>query len=428
MPTIIRTASLVALCLALFAPQARAQDGSVPNPLCSAAQSVPGNAPPWLETGSLEPDDPTTRVHFLTFSAPPGTELVADLRGATTGVGTLQDPFMGLFDSACRLLDANDDWYSLDSHLQFTVPDDGSFTIGISSCCDYAFDGSGGLSEGTWELRIDLAPPAIAAIEATVVDARTGEPIRGDEPPFAGVSLYGCTGPGYDCNRFHTRLNANSLGRVRFEAASVGLDLPAGFYRLEALADDYGFAESGPFEVAAGQSYDAGELALDPPALRVTLASDCGALPPQGGLCSYSVNVFNNTSDPLRATLWSPVSAAGLGSAYGGSRFLASAGEASGGVPAVTTHSIRLEGGDETAVEFSYYVPSFVAIGANFCQSVVVGLPPFPLVNTLADRYLFCVSKLERGFRSADRTAARKLDARSRKGATTAAAGRPADW
>lgn len=130
-----------------------------PNNLCIESQIIGAITPPFVLNGSLDTPPSVPDVDFFQFTSEVGLDLVADLKGAETGVGTLSDPFLGLFDSNCDVLSINDDFGSLDSHIRFTVPDDGVFILAASSCCDGEFVGSGG-SAGTYELAVSLAPPS----------------------------------------------------------------------------------------------------------------------------------------------------------------------------------------------------------------------------------------------------------------------------
>ena len=52
-----------------------------------------------------------------------------------------------------------------------------------------------------------------------------------------------------------------------------------------------------------------------------------------------------------------------------------------------------------TEIAFSFEVPSSVREGAQFCQALYIGLEPFPLVNTLDEKSLFCIEKLSGSFK-----------------------------
>lgn len=108
-----------------------------PNNPCASAQVLGPVALPFVQEGELvdldpDPDD----VDFFRLAGTPGAIIRVDLQGATTGAGTLGDPFLGFFDSACTLLSFNDDSGTLNSRLIITVPADGVFVLGVTRCCD----------------------------------------------------------------------------------------------------------------------------------------------------------------------------------------------------------------------------------------------------------------------------------------------------
>lgn len=146
----------------------------------TGASSVQGS----LDTPPDEPD-----IDFFRFSATPGARVTANHEGEDTGAGTLPDPLLGLFDTDCNLLASNDDsGVGLNSRLTFDVPVDGVFVLAATSFPDFDFTGAGGNS-GTYQLTISSPPPFIGSISGRIVDARTGEPLPGNEPPFASADL-----------------------------------------------------------------------------------------------------------------------------------------------------------------------------------------------------------------------------------------------
>ncbi|MGH9893018.1 MAG: hypothetical protein ACREA0_13710, partial [bacterium] len=124
-----------------------------PNNPCTSAQDLGAVALPFVQQGELvdldpDPDD----VDFFRLEGTPGAIIRVDLEGAATGAGTLEDPFLGFFDSACNLLSLNDDsGGTLNSRLNITVPADGFFVLGVTRCCDGDFS-AGGI--GTYRLTL----------------------------------------------------------------------------------------------------------------------------------------------------------------------------------------------------------------------------------------------------------------------------------
>ena len=339
-----------------------------------------------LDTPPEEPD-----VDFFRFSTTPWALLVADHEGQTTGAGTLSDPFLGLFDSDCNLLALNDDAVGLNSRLNFEVPSDGVFILAASSCCDEQFTGDGG-SSGTYQLTIAPAPPPIGAISGRIVDARTGEPLPGNEPPFAFADLLRCEDG--DCFDVVSSQSADGEGRFRFERDFNDQPLPVGTYQVTAFANEFEPAQTDLFEVGEGEEFDVGDIPLQPPLFSVSDIRPCDDLLPQGDICRYSFRVTNNTDARLRGAAWSMVDGSGLGSSLTFTQFEAST--RSGSRQAVRER-VALGPLGEATLEFRFDVPAFV-IGATFCTRVLIGVDPSPLVTTVRESFLFCITGGTTGF------------------------------
>jgi hypothetical protein len=177
-------------CLAIgYSSQALAQAVETePNNTCPGAQNIgPVDlATPFTVTGSLDTPPDVPDVDFFRFEVTPGEIVRADLEGLTLG-----DPFLGLFDPPpdCNLLKFNDDFNGLNSRLGFVVRD-GVFVLAASSFFDDDFNGDGCCS-GTYQLTI-ASIGLIGSIAGRVVNAVSGEPLRGDAPPFAFLELFRC--------------------------------------------------------------------------------------------------------------------------------------------------------------------------------------------------------------------------------------------
>ena len=77
---------------------------------CTSAQDFGAITLPFTVDGSLDSIPASPDVDFFKFTGPPGTPVKVDLEGSLTGKGTLGDPFLGFFDSACNLIATNDDF------------------------------------------------------------------------------------------------------------------------------------------------------------------------------------------------------------------------------------------------------------------------------------------------------------------------------
>lgn len=98
-------------------------------------------------------------VDFFRFEGPPNQPVTVDLEGQATGQGTLGDPFLGAFDGACGQIGLDDDGgVGTNSRLALTIPSDGVLVLGVTRCCDGAFNFGG---EGTYRLTVDTGIPAL---------------------------------------------------------------------------------------------------------------------------------------------------------------------------------------------------------------------------------------------------------------------------
>ena len=377
-----------------------------PNNSCPAAQSVGPIGVPFTVFGSLVEPPVVPDVDFFRFTSVPGTALVVDLEGSATNKGTLVDPYLGLFNSDCDLMDINDDFMSLDSHIEFVVPPDGVFVLAASSCCDSDFDGDGH-SSGTYQLTISLPPPAIGSIKGRVVNEVSGQPLSGDSWPYAYVELRRCVND--DCVEHVASMSASNDGTFYFERDYWNRLLSVGRYQVTARAYEFTDGASAPFDVGEAENRDIGDIPLYPPPVLFSDIQPCQDLPLQGGLCSYSVRIDNNTAFRMRGMAWSHVEGWGIGSPLGHTLFEASKEpKHSGGrrfsetqiwLPDSTRHRVKIDPLSITRVRFRFSVPSYVSEYATFCTRLFFGLDPRPLFGTVREGSLFCMTKGGTGFR-----------------------------
>jgi hypothetical protein len=377
-----------------FSSQAFGQAVEVePNDPCTEAQDIgPIDVTGAFSVqGSLDtpPDEPD--VDFFRFSATPGAQVTANHEGEDTGAGTLPDPLLGLFDTDCNLLASDDDsGVGVNSRLTFDVPADGVFVLAATSFPDFDFTGQGNFS-GTYQLTISPPPPFIGSISGRIVDARTGEPLPGNEPPFASADLVRCEG---DTCEFVSSQSADGEGRFRFERDSEGQPLLVGTYEVVAFANEFETAQTDPFDVGEGEDFDVGDIPIQPLPLTFSDIQPCEDLLPQGDICQYSVLVTNNTDAPVRGLAWSLVDGFNLLSSLGFTTFEAST---RGGSLQAVRQRLKLAPLGEATLEFQFDVPPFV-LGAEFCTRAFIGVDPRPLVTTVRESFLFCIIGTDTGF------------------------------
>jgi hypothetical protein len=372
---------IVLFILSLCALSIASAQETEPNNACQEAQVIGSIALPHSVNGSLDTPPEVPDVDFFRFAAPPGTEfLVADLEGQATNQGTLPDPFLGLFDSNCNLLAVNDDFQSLNARLLFAVPTEGVFILAAASCCDGGFSGNGG-SSGSYRLTVGLPPPAIGSISGRLIDAVSGQPLRGDQSPLASVTLQRCTAE--SCFETVAYQSTDSAGEFRFTLDYAGTPLAVGTYQVQSFASEYESAQTDPFAVGEGEDFDVGDIALQPPPVRFSEIRPCGDLPPEGGLCLYSVRVTNTSAARLQGQAWSLVNGFGIGSRLGYTSF-----------QAIGLGYMNLQPGQSRVARFVFRVPARVSDGAGICTQVYFGQGREPYFDTLAGGVpLFCILK-----------------------------------
>lgn len=356
-----------------------------PNNPCDSAQLI-GMPTEWpaVVAGELTPTgaEPPGDVDFFLFQATEGMLLRAGLRSDTNQPVPLGDPFLGLFDRDCNLLEWNDDsLLSLNSRLTFQVPagGDGYFILAASGCCDFAFDGNHGY-EGAYLLRLAPPPEPIQAIIGRVVDGISGAPLPGNAPPYSFVELVRCTVDG--CFATIGNASPDEFGVFRFETDFVGLPLDPGRFLVRAYAGDYIPAEVGPFEVASGEIADLGDIGLQPPPFVFENIVPCTDIPATGGKCNYSVDIRSNIAEAVKGLGWSIVNACCGTSPVGYTVF-----------PADQNRNVALGAFKARTLNFSFNVPADVSAGTSMCVDAWFSDRTTDYFGTLRNQPLFCVMK-----------------------------------
>lgn len=263
---LLRSAStfLAALGIALAGSSAQAQTGSIvetePNSSCLSAQTLTGSIPVTV-TGSLDTPPATPDVDFYRFIATPGELIQIDLRGQSSGNGTLYDPLLMIQGSNCYGLGyADDGGTGLDSRVEVTVPADGVLVIAATSTWDWDLSGQGNYA-GSYSLQVSRVVLA-EGLGGRVVDATTGAVLSN-----ALVWLRQCDGNG-DCWRYMGYTFTQTDGTFRFETGNYSLYddfLRAGSYQFIVQAGDaYDQYVGQPFQILAGQDLDTGDLGMQP--------------------------------------------------------------------------------------------------------------------------------------------------------------------
>lgn len=316
--TVLFTVSL------LFSSPAFAQESEIePNQPCAAAQEIQSEfaALPVEVLGTLAPPSdtaPAGDVDFYAFEAPPGMQLRAQATSEMNEMGWLFDPYLGLFDSECNLLAWNDWYISMFPVIDFVVPDSGYFTLAVTGAYDSDFEGNH-WQEGPYVLTLGQPPEPIGAITGQIIDAVTGEPLSGSAWPWPEVNIYRCFGG--DCWYWQNTRIPDENGVFWIDSRYDASPLDPGDYRALVSAYDYQPFDIGPFEVTSGQVADLGIIELLPPAFAFENVVPCPDFSSEGGACQFSADVRNNTAEMVHGQAWVMVSAEGLTSKLGWTRF-----------------------------------------------------------------------------------------------------------
>lgn len=254
----VRFVPALLLMLGISIPASAQVVETEPNSSCSTAQDLGALAEPRTLAGTLG----TADVDFFRVSGTPGDLVRIDLQGQASGGGTLADPLLGAFDSACNLrgyADNDPDVAWPDARMEITIPADGTLVIAATSAYDSTFTGQGG-STGSYTLAVQRVPLA-RGVQGRIVNGRTGEPVE-----HAMVYLNLC--PESWCSQSVGSALTGADGTFRFAPGSYTVNesiLRAGEYGLYVwAAPKYEPAQVATFHLAEGQDLDLGDVALTP--------------------------------------------------------------------------------------------------------------------------------------------------------------------
>ena len=250
--------AIVALML-LCAPVWVAAQEFEPNNTCETAQVEPVPGFPLVRKGELTASGDTLDVDFYRFEATPGMAIEVNVEGAPSGGGTLDNPFVGWFDARCNLIAYDDDGGdALNAQLVVFVPNDGVFTVGVSRCCDYNFEGNG---RGSYRLTLKKRRP-IGGIYGEVVNAETGARLSGFLEPWLVAELFSCRGQ--SCQDPVANMSADETGAFLFTQDRFGLPLLNGNYQVQLYAQGYDPLRTETFTAPGGSISDLGKLRMTP--------------------------------------------------------------------------------------------------------------------------------------------------------------------
>lgn len=225
--------------------------------------------------------------------------------------------------------------------------------------------------------------PTIAGIRGRVQDALTHAGLSGVADPFAAITVRNCAPLGGAC--WWTQVRADASGAFRIDTDVNGYPLLAGPTQISVSATQYQWASIDVNDLVSGVERDVGVINVASNPVRFINSHSCPSVPARGGRCRFSVTMVNGQAAAMNATVWSLISASGIGSFLGYSNF--SAGKQS------TRFSAGTRGQAKT-INFELDVPGTVADYASFCATVYVGLDgPSSFLDTLGASFLFCMTK-----------------------------------
>ena len=293
-----------------------------PNNPCGSAQDLLSAVLPLQVAGYKTPDS-RDAVDFYRFSGTPGAAMRVTLDGDFSQPNPLTAYGVGFFPSECPMDPSGSAWAIWSGvNLEFLVPSDGIFIIGVTACCDTDFSGSGTL-EGGYVLSVASNVPVdpVASISGQVTDKVTGHPLAGNVEPFAWVDLYRSSLNGFE---YVSGIPTSEDGKYIF-SAGVGTSLPPGDYQVFAYASQYQRTNNS-VDLVNVQSHEARVapvLTLLSNPVRITDVTPCDAIPAGGGICDFSYRVTVGTADLMVGVVWSLVNASGTGGLIDATVFLA---------------------------------------------------------------------------------------------------------
>lgn len=223
----------------------------------------------------------------------------------------------------------------------------------------------------------------VGSIRGRLVDAQTGAPVVAGSSLYAYVELQAC--PAVNACYTVTNLAVDAQGRFVFQSEEFRPIL-AGTYRLVGHVDQYYDTPSEPFEVGDGQHFDAGDVAVRPFPVRLTLERGCGPIPSAGGECRFEIGIVNGTSSRLEADSWTLVRASSVYLPFEVTQFQA------GG-----RKSVKVAPGATAVLPHSFTVPAALPDGTTICARVYTAEKKNPFL-AIGIHDVFCLRKGEEGF------------------------------
>lgn len=350
-----------------------------PNNSCLAAQDAGELSLPFQLHGNLT-SSAVPDIDFYRVQGNPGAPVLIDLDGQASGMGTLVDPMLAVYDSSCLQIGVNNDTSTLNARLPLIVPADGVLILAATDSQDLEFDGGG---EGTYQLTVSHLQ-GIGSIHGRVIDAVTNAPMIGDAPFYTSVELLRCDG--FSCSDVAIN-SVGSDGRFAFDRAFDGTPLLPGTYQLIVNASQYKLVVGELFTVAENEEVDVGEIDMLPWPVQLTEVEGC-MLPSGSGMCEFSVKATNTMSTRFSGKVWSLVTAFGDEAVdFWSTTFQTD-----------TPLTLRLDAGESKTLHFRFRIPRHIPDGVTICTQTFTGQNPNAFFQVVGTSYLPCLVKGPQGF------------------------------
>lgn len=241
----------------------------------------------------------------------------------------------------------------------------------------------------------------IGTVSGRLVDLIDGRPLSGGPPSHAVASLQRCDE--VDFCEFVTDILVDLEGRFAVDGEGIGAEV--GSYRILGFAQQYELSITPRFALGEDEDLDLGDIALDPWPVQLFEIHPCDHLPAEGGTCRFDLIVRNGEEERFSGAIWGLVEGLGIGSFVGSTRFQVGRVGADNPMP----QRFNLASGEQELFELGFEVPEEVMNGSFFCATVLVGRAPSPHLDTLGERFLFCIAKGLEGFEVVPETKGRRM-------------------
>lgn len=256
-----------------------------------------------------------------------------------------------------------------------------AFASGYENLIVESFDLADGESLSLGDL--ELTPlNLIGMVAGRLLDSIDGSPVRGNSPPYASVYLeqcddFGCGFLGYAA--------PDDFGNFVIDGALY--QIPPGTYRLVAFAEDYQQTILGPFDIAAFEDVQVGDVLLTPFPIQFGQVVGCDILQ-AGATCEFGIDILNRGPGRFSGEAWATVYYFANDYPYRAVQFQVGRRGAADPRP----EKVRLRAEESSELRFALDLPIGVPDNSTICVTSAVGSGRYPQFATQGDRFLFCAN------------------------------------